>query len=235
MERNTGFDLELLDKIIVGRVEPHIYAFSTETVPNYLKIGDTYRPIEVRLNEWKKYFPNLIKQFQEVAKVDEEVFFRDFAIHKYIEEEVKKERLLPETIKSIPYYSKEFFKDASSEDIEEAITDIKNSYENNDSKYQLYKFEDSRIPLIHTYRRVEDYVPRPNQQETIDNFKQALEKGRTNLLMYAVMRFGKSFTSMCCAVEMDAKIVLIVSAKADVKEEWKKPLKAILNLKVLIF
>src|SRR5690625_612205 len=40
--------------------------------------------------------------------------------------------------------------------------------------------------------------------------------------MYAVMRFGKSFTSICCAVEMDAKIVLIVSAKADVKEEWKK-------------
>ena len=40
--------------------------------------------------------------------------------------------------------------------------------------------------------------------------------------MYAVMRFGKSFTSMCCDVEMDAKIVLIVSAKADVREEWKK-------------
>ena len=36
------------------------------------------------------------------------------------------------------------------------------------------------------------------------------------------MRFGKSFTSMCCAVEMNAKIVLIVSAKADVREEWKK-------------
>ncbi len=36
------------------------------------------------------------------------------------------------------------------------------------------------------------------------------------------MRFGKSFTSMCCALEMQAKVVLIVSAKADVKEEWKK-------------
>ncbi|HAI18993.1 MAG TPA: restriction endonuclease, partial [Xanthomarina gelatinilytica] len=33
---------------------------------------------------------------------------------------------------------------------------------------------------------------------------------------------GKSFTSMCCAVEMNAKFVLIVSAKADVKNEWKK-------------
>lgn len=222
MKKNTGFDVELLEKIIVGRVEPQIYAFSTETVPNYLKVGDTYRPIEVRLNEWRKYFPNLIKQFQEVAKVGEDVFFRDFAIHKYLENEIKKERLLPGTIESIPYYSKEFFKDALPKNIEEAITDIKDSYENNDSKYQLYTFEDSRIPLVHTYRRIENYNPRPNQQETIDNFKQALEKGRTNLLMYAVMRFGKSFTSMCCAVEMNAKIVLIVSAKADVKEEWKK-------------
>src|SRR5690625_7551785 len=115
MENNTGFDVELLEKIIIGRVEPHIYAFSTETVPNYLKVGDTYRPIEVRLNEWRKYFPNLIKQFQEVAKVDEDVFFRDFAIHKYLENEIKRERLLPDTIESIPYYSKEFFKDRSEE------------------------------------------------------------------------------------------------------------------------
>ena len=36
------------------------------------------------------------------------------------------------------------------------------------------------------------------------------------------MRFGKSFTAMCCAKEMDAKIVLIVSAKKDVELEWKQ-------------
>ena len=34
--------------------------------------------------------------------------------------------------------------------------------------------------------------------------------------MYAVMRFGKSFTSMCCAVANNAKLVVVVSAKADV-------------------
>ncbi len=34
-------ELELLDNLIVGRVEPHIYAFTTNTVPNYLKVGDT--------------------------------------------------------------------------------------------------------------------------------------------------------------------------------------------------
>lgn len=40
--------------------------------------------------------------------------------------------------------------------------------------------------------------------------------------MYAVMRFGKSFTAMCCAKAKNFKKVLVVSAKADVKEEWKK-------------
>jgi hypothetical protein len=222
MAENNQLDIQILEELIVGRVEPHIYAFTTGTIPNYLKVGDTYRPVETRLNEWRKYFPELQKSFQEVAKVDEETFFRDFAVHKYLENDIQKSRLLPDTLKSISYYSNEFFKDATSNDLDDAIIDIKESHKNNDTKYQLYKFEDSHIPIVHTYNRIENYEPRPNQDETIERFKEALKKGRNNLLMYAVMRFGKSFTSMCCAIEMNAKIVLIVSAKADVREEWKK-------------
>jgi hypothetical protein len=222
MAENNQLDIQILDELIVGRVEPHIYAFSTETIPNYLKVGDTYRPVETRLNEWRKYFPELQKKFQEVAKVDEETFFRDFAVHKYLENEIKKSRLLPDSLESIPYYSNEFFKDATPNDLDNAIIDIKDSHKNNNTKYQFYKFEDSHIPIVHTYNSTETYEPRPNQKETIERFKEAIKKDRKNLLMYAVMRFGKSFTSMCCAVEMDAKIVLIVSAKADVREEWKK-------------
>ncbi len=222
MADNNQIDIELLDDLIIGRVEPQIYGFTTETIPNYLKVGDTYRPIETRLNEWRKHFPYLEKQFQEIAKVDEETFFRDYAVHKYLENEAQKTRLLPDSLDAIPYYSNEFFKDTSTDDLYNAIIDIKDSHDKNDSKYQYYKFDDSHIPIVHTYNRTENYYPRPNQQETIDRFKEALEKGRNNLLMYAVMRFGKSFTSMCCAVEMNAKIVLVVSAKADVKEEWKK-------------
>ena len=43
---------DILKGIIYGRVEPHIYAFTTQTIPNYLKVGDTYRPVQVRLAEW---------------------------------------------------------------------------------------------------------------------------------------------------------------------------------------
>ena len=170
-----------------------------------------------------------------MAKVDEETFFRDFAVHKYLENDIKKSRLLPDSLESIPYYSNEFFKDATPNDLDNAIIDIKDSHKNNDTKYQFYKFEDSHIPIVHTYNRTETYEPRPNQKETIERFKEALKKGRKNLLMYAVMRFGKSFTSMCCAVEMNAKIVLIVSAKADVREEWKKTVESHKKFEGFIF
>lgn len=221
-ENERIINTDALNRLIVGRVEPHIYAFSTQTVPNYLKVGDTYRPLEARLNEWRKYFPNLEKQFADVAKADKETFFRDFAIHYYLENERKKSRLHPDTFKNLPYYSNEFFENATIEDVKDAILDIKNNHASNSGKYKLYKFDTSRLPITHTYARTDTFAPRPNQQQTIDNFKAALQKGRKDLLMYAVMRFGKSFTSMCCATEMIARIVVIVSAKADVKEEWKK-------------
>lgn len=222
MVNQNNINVSVLDKLIIGRVEPHIYAFSTETVPNYLKVGDTYRPIEARLNEWRKFFPNLEKQFTEIAKVDDETFYRDFAIHYFLENELKKERLDKKTIKNLPYFSNEFFKNATNKDIKDAIKDIKGNYDKNNNKYQYYKFDESRVPITHTYARTENYNPRPNQQETINKFNTALRKDRKNLLMYAVMRFGKSFTSMCCATEMKAKVVVIVTAKADVKEEWKR-------------
>lgn len=215
-------NVDILDDIIIGRVEPQIYAFTTETIPNYLKVGDTYRPIERRLNEWRKYFPNLEKKFGNVAKVDDETFFRDYAVHFFLENELKRNRLKPNALKGIPYYSNEFFENATEQDLQEAIEDIISGHQNNESKYQYYRFDESHIPITHTYRREERYPLRPNQQKTVENFREAINKGRTNLLMYAVMRFGKSFTSMCCAVEMDAKLVVVVSAKADVKEEWKK-------------
>lgn len=210
-----------LDKIIVGRVEPHIYAFTTNTVPNYLKVGDTYRPVSVRLKEWEHHFPNLQKQFEHIAKTNNGKYYRDFAIHYYLETILGLQRLQPNTIPSLPYYSKEFFQNATINDIQQAIQDIeKVSKQNNLSTYNFYT--DDRLPIITAFKRTENYKPRPNQEDTIKAFKQAIKEGRSNLLMYAVMRFGKSFTSMCCACAMKAEKVLVVSAKADVKEEWQR-------------
>lgn len=213
---------EIIDNIIIGRVEPYIYAFTTNTVPNYLKIGDTYRPVPIRLNEWKKYFPDLKEEYKEKAMINSDVFFRDYSVHKYVEEELGRTRLKQENLPKEIYYSNEFFEKATNTDVKKAIEDIKESYEKNDNKYQFYDANTS-LPEIFQYKREEkEWQPRPNQKEAIENFKNARKNGRKNLLMYAVMRFGKSFTSMMCAKEMNADLVVIVSAKADVKLEWKK-------------
>jgi hypothetical protein len=174
MLNTSHINVAILDQLISGRVEPQIYAFTTETIPNYLKVGDTYRPIETRLNEWRKHFPNLEKKFGELAKVDEETFFRDYAVHQYLENELKRSRLKPNALKEIPYYSNEFFENATAKDLQEAIEDIKNKHQNNQSNYQYYRFDESHIPITHTYVRTENYKPRPNQQKTVANFREAI-------------------------------------------------------------
>ena len=215
---------EVLEKLIIGRVEPHIYAFSTNTIPNYLKIGDTYRPVSERLEEWKKHYSCLNKEFEASAKI-EKMFFRDFAIHKYLENDLQKLRLLKES-EDFPgestYYSKEFFKNTNVEEIKKAIEDIHKNYSDKTSKYSFYNLETLREETL-CYERGQTWDLRNNQQEAVENFKKAIDNGRTNLLMYAVMRFGKSFTSLCCAKEIkNLKLIVVVSAKADVLSEWKK-------------
>lgn len=214
---------EDIDKLIIGRVDPHIYAFSTNTIPNYLKVGDTYRPVSVRLAEWKNIFPELEHEtdWEWVAKTKDGKYFRDFAVHYYLEQIKHLHRLQPNEIAEDVYYSREFFKEATPKDIDEAILDIEQCAAIADSaRYQFYSEE--HLPIDTHYERTETYPLRPNQKAAVDAFLQARANGRNNLLMYAVMRFGKSFTSMCCAAEMQAKVVLIVSAKADVCTEWKR-------------
>ena len=227
-------DLSILDNIIIGRVDPHIYAFTTNTIPNYLKVGDTYRPVSVRLQEWKQFFPDLQKEYEHIAKVNSDIYFRDFAIHYFLENEKRKTRLLHSDLPDGIYYSKEFFKETSAQDVIDAVDDILRDYEENGGKYHFYN-ADTRLPETHTYERSETFDPRPNQDDTITRFSEAVDAGRTNLLMYAVMRFGKSFTSMCCAVTMGANIVTIVSAKADVKEEWKKTVESHVKFSDYVF
>lgn len=226
---------EELDRIIYGR-GPHIYAFTTETIPNYLKIGDTYRPVTKRLDEWRKFFPDLDKQFEDSAKIDgEDKYFRDKSVHHFLEDDRQMVYLTREDyerlgIRQDVYYSPEFFLNATKIDVADAIKDINEYYwaVRNDSvsrpkRYTYYNAQD-RIPEYagNLIEAKDDYAPRANQQKVIDNFVSAVNDGRKNLLMYAVMRFGKSFTSMCCAQAINARFVVIVSAKADVKDEWMR-------------
>ncbi|MBQ4121747.1 MAG: GIY-YIG nuclease family protein, partial [Clostridia bacterium] len=102
-------DLSILDSLITGRVEPHIYAFTTNTIPNYLKVGDTYRPVSKRLSEWQEHFPNLEKKYEGSARITDDVYFRDFAVHDFLEFEKHRVRLEASDLPEGVYYSKEFF------------------------------------------------------------------------------------------------------------------------------
>lgn len=221
-------NLQLLEELITGRVEPYIYAFTTNTFPNYLKVGDTYRPVPVRLNEWRRKYPDLKEEFRDKAIVNNEIFFRDYAVHQYLEHELGKERLSAEEIDEDVYVSVEFFNDTTSVDVANAILDIKESYKKGEDKYQYYN-ANTKLAETQAVASMGMLEPRPNQREAILNFEAAIKKGRKNLLMYAVMRFGKSFTSLCCAQKMGAKIVLVVSAKADVRLEWRKTVQGMDN------
>lgn len=218
---------DILSRIVYGRVEPSIYAFRTGLVPGFLKVGYTTRPLETRIDEWRKHFSDLTLERRASAMVDERIMFRDFAVHDFLELERGRRRLGRDEVSADVYYSSEFFKDATGEDVDDAIDDIRNAASTNSSRYQFYSTDN--LPITFHFRRGECYTPRDNQAEVIANFKKAVDAGRRNLLMFAVMRFGKSFTSMCCAKEMDAKSVLVLSAKADVRDEWKETVERIGN------
>ena len=90
---NVNLDTTLLDGLIVGRVDPHIYAVTTGTIPNYLKVGDTYRPVNVRLNEWRVHYKDLEPVYEHIAKVDNGNIFRDYAVHYFLEHDKNLKRL----------------------------------------------------------------------------------------------------------------------------------------------
>ena len=162
-------DTSLLDTMIVGRVNPYIYAFSTETVPNYLKVGDTYRPVSTRLTEWRQYYPNLIQRYSHTAMLDSGNIFRDYAVHSFLEIDKGLHRLQPEELDQGVYYSREFFQNAQPTDIDEAIDDIQSCENEGSEKYKLYTATADHLPVRLTYPRDKSFDPRSNQQEAIDN------------------------------------------------------------------
>ena len=210
-----------LNSLIRGRVDPYIYAFETNTVPNFLKVGDTYRPVEVRLDEWRKFYSDLKKKYEHIAKVDDNTYFRDYSVHDFLIQNGFR-RIEKDDVKSEIYLSNEFFMNAKKENLEEAIKDIQKSFEKKDNRYAFYDVEDN-LPLgDFDFKRDADWKPRENQKTVIENFSNAIKKGRNNLLMFAVMRFGKSFTSLCCAKAMKAKLTVVVCGKTAVRLEWKE-------------
>ena len=82
MINNFSIDDTIVEKVVFGRIEPKIYAFETDTIPRYLKVGDTFRSVDERLNEWKKAGFSDLKHVgdwsSEIAGKD--IYFRDYFV-----------------------------------------------------------------------------------------------------------------------------------------------------------
>lgn len=222
---STEVGLKEVNEIFKVKVEHKIYSFYTNTIPDYMKIGDTYRQVAIRLNEWRRVYKDLRPNQIFDAHINNEAFFRDLAVHQYLRNDKQKHIVTPEEVDGITAFCTELFgQDVCTEDIIEAIDDIKNNYGKADSKYVYYKLEGGGT-TDGSVKWTENYPMRPNQEKTVANFIKAVEDGRNNLLMYAVMRFGKSFTAMQCAKAYaknhSLKLIVITSAKKDVENEWK--------------
>ena len=229
-------DTSDINEIIHGRIDRHIYAFMTNTFPSYLKVGDTSRLIGTRLAEWRsrKGYEDLyhLPEWEWLAQVrtKEILHFRDYSVHQYLIHEKQRSVLTEDEVPEGVYYSNEFFKNAVPEDVKEAIDDI--AANANTTKYKLYK-SDGQESKPEIERK--DFPLREIQSKVVENFKSAYDAQHRNLLMYAVMRFGKSHTAMCCAIAQEAYVVLIVSAKADVASEWDKTIRGHVNFKDFVF
>src|SRR4051794_38655359 len=110
-------NLEALDELIVGRTTQHIYAFFTNSVPNFLKVGDTYRSVERRLSEWRLRYHSLEEQFRHPASLTGDVYFRDYAVHDFLVHDRGRQRLDASALEAGVYYSNEFFANTDVSDL----------------------------------------------------------------------------------------------------------------------
>ena len=237
--RETGENISG-DGVFVGRTNPSIYCFSTKNVDGCLKVGDTFRPVYVRMNEWQKVFGE--KGFThdkkwEWSAVENNWVFRDYTVHKYLKNMGKKrlsnkkkyEKYFTPISPSYTLdetYSNEFFVDTTPEDVNSAVIKIKKDIRSN-----IDKLRDSLKPYK---KEIEEpakffYDERKLQKDAIDNFRKRItsDNPSKDYLIYAVMRFGKTYTAIRCLQEFYkekkddcSKFSLITTAKPEVKDEW---------------
>lgn len=212
-----------------------------------IKVGDTNRTVSRRLSEWREKFPDLvrIKSWDAVLSgcgegIDGKIF-RDYTIHKLLTHEVNDEyhkegkKISHVEIEEFPdefiekkRYSNEFFRNCTKDDVEHAIEILKERCKENRSKF-LYDLKDNSgkgdDAILPSHDKHGGFVDRDIQAETINGFVKALKAGKKKMLMYAVMRFGKTYVACRCAQQMEKngfqnRFTVIVTAKPGVRNEW---------------
>ena len=139
------------------------------------------------------------------------------------------------------HYSKEFFSkyktllkgqlsdedkvELSKELIEDILIEMKKSIKDGKSDFKLYKFDSSgktstqKADIV--WGSPKGYPNTDLQEDCIKKGVEAIKNGKKNILMAAVMRFGKTHAAYEIIKESGLKRILVVSAKADVRKAWR--------------
>ena len=240
--KGEGKDLQ--DEVLKTNA-PIIYAFITTDVPDAIKIGYTDQGAYKRLTQWAAKYKKVklvgywtSREFNQQAKY---VFFKDFPVHKRVIDKghynltkddfdkLRKQSNLTEL-----HVSREFFRKIndkthddkdilSREIIAEIIRQMKEEIKAGNADFTLYELlEDGTVSHVDKImENINTFEPTPLQQQCIDKAKLAIEEGKTDLLMAAVMRFGKTFTTYQIIKQTGLKYVLVTSAKADTRTAWR--------------
>ena len=139
------------------------------------------------------------------------------------------------------HYSKEFFSkyktllkgqlsdedkvELSKELIEDILIEMKKSINDGKSDFKLYKFDSSgktstqKADIV--WGSPKGYPNTDLQEDCIKKGIEAVKNNKKNILMAAVMRFGKTHAAYEIIKESGLKRILVVSAKADVRKAWR--------------
>jgi hypothetical protein len=182
---------------------PTIYAYELPGIPykeGYLKIGETIRRGDIRIDEQTKTAGVKYKiVFEESAMKRDGSSIADHDIHRYLR---KKGFANPEG---------EWFK-CKLKDLQRAFWEIKTGERTEDDRVQSFEMRPEQLEAVN---------------KTITYFKSYKKENpdkTPNFLWNAKMRFGKTFASYQLAKKMGWKKVLVLTFKPAVEDAWKEDL-----------
>ena len=108
--------------------------------------------------------------------------------------------------------------------LEDLLNEIKDGIKKGDINIKTYKFVDDRASNYEAdiiWKEPENYKNTDLQEECIKNGVNAIKNNKKNILMAAVMRFGKTHAAYEIVKKAGLKRVIVTSAKADVRKSWR--------------
>lgn len=198
---------DIFDQYSHGRpnVNPIIYAYSDPRFPGCLKVGDTVRPIDIRMHE---HYPTLLPtdtppytvELTMPALYADGSRFRDHVVHRMLEK------------RGIKKINGEWYR-CSVNDVRAAIMAVYAGSVDWDNR-RIYSFE-----------------MRPEQKAAVQMTKAYFESEananpslRPKFLWNCKMRFGKTFTAYQLAKAMGLKKILVLTFKPAVESAWEEDL-----------